>query len=132
MSSGQPADVVVRLDRRRHALVAAGLDHVRIERALDEVRELPELLGLLLEHTDELLADRAPLLLGVGDPGELAEEALLRVDVDERHVKVVAERLDDLRRLVFAEQTVVDEDARELIADRLVDEQRRDRRVDPT
>ena len=49
----------------------------------------------------------------------------------ERHVEVTLEGLDHLRRLVLAEQAVVDEDADELVADRLVDEQRRDRRVDP-
>ena len=93
--------------------------------------DLTEPLGLLFEDADELLADRAPLVLRVGDPGELAEEALLRVDVDERHVEVVAERLDDLRRLVLAQEPMVDEHARQLVADRLVDEERRDGRVDP-
>ena len=36
---GQPADVVVRLDRRRRALERHRLDHVRIERALGEPRD---------------------------------------------------------------------------------------------
>jgi hypothetical protein len=44
---------------------------------------------------------------------------------------VVAERLDHLERLVLAQEAVVDEDARELVADRLVDEQRRNGGVDP-
>ena len=70
------------------------------------------------------------LLLGVVDAGEPGEEALPRVDVDERDMEVVAERLDDLRRLVLAQQSVVDEDACELFADRLVHEQRGDGRVD--
>ena len=48
----------------------------------------------------------------------------------ERHVEVSGERLHDLLRLVLAQQAVVDEHARELIADRLVDEQSGDRRVD--
>ena len=63
-------------------------------------------------------------------PSSRREEALLRLDVDERHVEVAAERLDHLLRLVLAQQAVVDEDARQLVADRLVDEQRRDRGVD--
>jgi hypothetical protein len=50
--------------------------------------------------------------------------------VDERHVEVALERLDHLRSLVLAQQAVIDEDARELVADRLVDEQRRDGGVD--
>ena len=45
-------------------------------------------------------------------------------------MEVAAERLHDLRGLVLAQQAVVDEDARELVADRLVHEQRGDRRVD--
>ena len=48
----------------------------------------------------------------------------------ERHVEVVAEGLDDLGGLVLAQQAVVDEDARQLVADRLVDEERGDRGVD--
>ncbi len=62
---------------------------------------------------------------------EPCEETLLRVDVDERHMEVSAERLDDLHRLVLPQQAMVDEDAGELVADRLVDEQRGDGRVDP-
>jgi hypothetical protein len=50
--------------------------------------------------------------------------------VDERDVEVVLERLDHLQRLVLPHEAVVDEDARELIADRLVHEQRGDRGVD--
>ena len=50
---------------------------------------------------------------------------------DERHLVVVAERGDDLLALVLAHHPVVDVHARELVADRLVHEQRRHRRVDP-
>jgi hypothetical protein len=45
--------------------------------------------------------------------------------------KVPTERRLDLFGLSLTEQAVVDEDARELIADRLVDQRRRHRRVDP-
>ena len=58
------------------------------------------------------------------------EEALLGVDGDERHLEVVAEGGDDLLALVLAHQPVVDEDARQLVADRAVHEQRGDARVD--
>ncbi len=93
---GQPADVVVRLDDGR-VLAPARLDHVGIERPLDEVPDLAELPRLLLEDADELLADPAALFLRVGHAVEPCEEALLRVDVDERDVEVSAERLDHLR-----------------------------------
>jgi hypothetical protein len=44
-------------------------------------------------------------------------------------VELVAEGLDDLLALVLAHEAVVDEDAGQLLADRLVDQQRRDARV---
>ncbi len=124
------ADVVVRLDLRRDADVAAGLDHVGVEGSLHEEADVTELPRLVLEDTNELLPDDPPLLLGLGDPRQAREEADAGVDVDERHVEVRPERLDDLLGLVLAQQAVVDEHARELVADRLVDEERRDRRVD--
>ena len=64
---GQAADVVVRLDLRRDAVVATGLDHVRVERALDEEADVAELAGLLLEDADELLPHDLALRLGIGD-----------------------------------------------------------------
>ena len=62
---GEPADVVMALDVGRGA--RAALDHVRIEGALDEEPCVSVLARDLLEDADELLADRAALLLGVGD-----------------------------------------------------------------
>ena len=67
---------------------------------------------------------------GSSTPSRRRQEALLRLDVHERHVEVTAEGLHDLLGLVLAEEAVVDEDARELVADRLVHEQRGDGRVD--
>ena len=132
MSAGKAADVVVRLDLRGHAVLGpARLDDVRVERPLHEEADVAQLRGLLLEHADELLADDRPLLLGVGDAREPREEALLRLDVHERHAEVAGERLDDLLGLVLAEEPVVDEDAGELVADGLVHEKRGDRGVDP-
>ena len=69
---------------------------------------------------------------GIGDAREPREEALLRLHVDERHLEVPAERLHDLLGLVLAQEPVVDEDARQLIPNGLVHEQRRDRGVDAT
>ena len=50
---GQPADVVMALDHRRLADDRDRFDHVRIERALREEVDLPELRRLRLEHVDE-------------------------------------------------------------------------------
>ena len=82
---------MVGLDRRR-AGAAAGLDHVRVQRALDEELRVADLGRLLLEDADELGADRLALGLGLGHALQPREEALLRVHGHERHVELVAER----------------------------------------
>ena len=61
-------------------------------------------------------------------PRKPGKEARAGIDGDERNVVMAAEELDHLARLVLAQETVIDEDAGELIADRFVDQQRRDGR----
>ena len=128
---GEAADVVVRLDLRGDARRCRPT-RSRPSRACPARGSAasPSFARLLLEDADELLADASASPRGRSTPGEPREEALLRLDVDERHVEVAAEGLDDLLGLVLAQQAVVDEDAGELVADRLVHEQRGDRRVD--
>ena len=67
---------------------------------------------------------------GSVDAFERVEEAVALVGVDQRDVVVVAEEGDDLLGLALAHQAGVDEDAGELVADRLVDQDGRDRRID--
>ena len=67
---------------------------------------------------------------GSATPCEPGEEARAGIDGDQRDVVMAAEQIDHLARLVLAQQAMIDEDAGELIADRLVDQQRRDGRVD--
>ena len=120
---------MVRLDRRGDSLGPTGLDDVAVQRPLHEPLDVAEPPCLLLEDADELAADDLALLLRVLDAGEELEEPVLRLHVDERHVEVLAERLHHLLGLVLAQEPVVDEHTRELVADRLVHDQRRDRRV---
>ena len=126
----EAADVVVRLDRLGDPVGAARLDHVGVERPLDEPANVAEAARLVLEDADELLADHHPLALRIGDPGQLVDEAVLGLHVHERHVERAVEGLDHLLRLALPQQAMVDEDARQLVADRPVHEQGSDRRVD--
>ena len=86
---------------------------------------------MLLEHADELVADRLALGLGFGDAGQAGEEPVAGVDVDQLDAHRAAERVGDLLALALAHQPGVDVDARQLVADGPVDQRRRDRRVDP-
>ena len=90
-----------------------------------------ELLGRLLEHPDEGLADGLALLLRVGDAGQHGQETVGRLHVDEVDVELAEERLLHLLGLPGPQEAGVDEDAGELVADRLVDQGGGHRRVDP-
>ena len=105
------------------AAVVEPLDHVRVERSLDQEPGAPVLARHLLEDADELLADAPALVLGFGHAGERAQETILGLHVHERDAEVPAERLLDLFGLSFTEQPRVDEHARELLADGLVHEE---------
>ena len=111
-------------------LPRAALDDVRVERALDEEAGVRELGRFLLEAADELLADDLALALRIGDAGQLAQEASLASTCTSGTLKVLV-NISTTFRLRSAHHALVDEDARELIADGPVDKKGRDRRIDP-
>ena len=118
---GQSADVVMTLYDGGD--VGAGLDDVGVYRTLNEIVNGADLPALVLEHTDKLLTDDLALRFGIGDALESAEEAILCVHTDEVYIAVLKRRLD-LVALVFAHETVVHENAGELIADSLAQKRR--------
>ncbi len=70
------------------------------------------------------------LTSGSVDAFERVEEQVFGAHVHQRDVVAVAEQRHHLLGLAEPQQAVVDEHAGELLADRLVDQHRRDRRVD--
>ena len=130
---GQAADVVVRLDRVRLLGLRAGrLDHVGIDRALREP-----------------LRASAASPLRAGTPRRTARPMILRFSSGSatpceraRGTRSTASTWITFTCMCFAkvsitcvglvqpQQAVVDEHAGELVADRLVDQRRRDRRID--
>ena len=76
----------------------------------------------------------APMTLrfcsGSVTPARRVEEQIGGVDEVERQLQLLAEPLLNLVRLVVAQQPVVDEDAGEPVADRAMDQHRRDGRID--
>lgn len=85
----------------------------------------------LVKDFHKSLADDFALALGVGDAREAAEKELFGAHGFHAHFEVVLEEPFDFGALVFAEKSVVDEHASEPVAERLVYERRRHRRVDP-
>ena len=126
---GKTAHIVVRLDRGRRSVHRARLDDVGIDRTLRQPPHVADLHGLLVEYLDEVAADDLALLLGLGNPGQVAEE--LRTGLDaldvETHVLV---RLEHLLELVLAQQARIDEDAVEVLADGLVQQDGGHRGID--
>src|SRR5215203_5554873 len=116
---GEAAHVVVAL--YPGGVAGPTLYDVGVERTLHKESGVLEFARLLLEGADELLADDLALRLGVCDVSELVKETSRRVHVDERHVRVLGECLDDLLGLVVPQEAVVDEDARQIVADGPVD-----------
>src|SRR3546814_17282208 len=87
---GQPADIVVALDRHaRSAGEADAFDHVGIKRALREEIGATDLLRFFLEHIAEFAAAELALLFGIGDAGQAAPKAFLGVHHAEDRKSVV-------------------------------------------
>ena len=109
-------------------VLRAGLDHVGIEGALNQEAGIVELVASdLFEDPDERLADDLALAFRIGDAREVLEETIGGFHVDQIHLQVTAEGFLDLLGFAGAQQTVVHEDARELIPHGLVYEGRRHR-----
>src|SRR5205823_7723078 len=106
------------------------LDDVRVERPLYEPLRVLDLVRFFVEDVDEDLADDLSLLLRIGDAARRRQELLLRVGRDQVEVERLAEGRDDLLLLALTKEPVVDEDAREALAERFVTEHRRDGRID--
>ena len=89
-----------------------------------------QFLSGVLERLDEFVADDFAFPLGIGHAFEQLEKALGGIDVFEFHVEILAEDALHHFCLTRAQQAVVDEDAGELVADRLVQQRGRDGRID--
>ena len=126
----------MRFDRHRGAAAERhAFDHIRVKRALSQKfwRAAPVLRDLLcfrLEGLDEQPSDRLALDLGVLDALQRAEEKLVRLDMMQRNIIVVAKQRHHFRSLALAQQAVIDEDASERVADRFMNQHGGDRAVD--
>ena len=85
---------------------------------------------LFLEDLDEHAPDALAFFLRVRDPGQRAEEPVLGVDPSHVDPEMTGELRHDLIAFVEPQQAVVDEDARQAVADGAVEERRHHGGVD--
>ncbi len=125
---GETAHVVMGLDRgctRRPRL-----DHIGVESPLHQETGVPDPGGGLLEDPDEGLSDDLALAFRLFDSRQQLQEPVLCLDMDEVDLEMGSKGVLDLLRLPRPQQPVVDEDASQLVADRLVHQGSGHRRVD--
>ena len=85
---------------RLHRL-GPGFNDVRINRPLREEVDPLQLSGLLLKDTDEFRPDDLPLLLRIIYPGQLVQEAVHGINIDQIGIHLVPEYFHHLLRLTF-------------------------------
>ena len=98
-------------------LDADALCDVGIDRSLRQEGDVVLLAGFFFEHPDKLGTDDFALLLRIADTGQLIEEAIHGVHIDQVGVHLVAEHFDDLLGFALAQETVVDVNGDQLFAD---------------
>ena len=72
-----------------------------------------------MEDADELAADDLTLRLGIGNAGQLIQETIRGVNINEVCSKLILEYINNLLALTFAHEAMVDMDAGKLLADGL-------------
>ncbi len=135
---------MVRFDDLRWTAHRARFDDVGIERSLDQPLDAASCFFVFLKYAacfpvedgNELFADDLPLLLRIGYPREFLHEALGGIDCDQAQAEIVTQILLNFLKLVLAQHSIVDEDARQArfsrrIAHGAIHQHRRDGRIDP-
>ena len=130
---GQTSHIVVGFNQGgRIPIDRNAFDDIGIERSLGQEVYIPDLSDLTLENLYEGPADYLALALGIRDPFESLEKLPRSPDHTQIYLKISPEYLLDRFPFTFAQQTVVNEHAYQLVADSLVDEGRRHRGIHST
>ena len=118
---------MVALDHFRGLRTA--LYDIGIDGALRQKFNAVEFARLFLEHADKFRADDLALLLRFCHTGQLIQEAVDCIHIDQIRVHLVAEYLDDLLRFTLTQQTVIHVDAYKLLPDRANQKRRYNGRI---
>src|SRR5579864_1804873 len=116
----------------RWAFFGRTLDNIRINSPLRKELNFAQLACFGLEHSDKLFADNRSFAIWISYSFERTQERFGGVHSDQLYFKLPPERFDYLLRFPFSQHAVVDENARQLRANRSLQQSRRYSRIDPT
>ena len=102
---------------------------VGVNGALHEIIDFSDLLSEFFKHANELFADDLPLFFGFGHAVQTAQKAFGGVDFYHVHALFFFENAHNLFRFVLTEQAVIDEHARQVVADGFIEHRCRDRAI---
>ncbi len=108
-----------------------GFNHIRVEGPLRQELGIADLLLRFFEDFDEGIADNHALLFGLGYPGQAAQENIGGILVVELDIEIFAEDVADAVALIGPEESVIDEDAGQLIADGFMEQYGRHAGIHP-
>ena len=91
--------------------------NIGIDGTLGQESDIVLLAGFFLKHADEFGTDDLALLLRIAYAGQLIQETVDRVHINQVGVHLVAEHFDYLFRLTLAQQAVVHVNGHQLFAD---------------
>src|SRR5690606_13478288 len=97
------------------------------DRALRKPANALELRCLFLKDLHEQATDDLALAFWIGLAFERVQETIFGIHANDAHAHVLGEGLHDLIAFAVTEQAVIDEHARELIADRPMQKRSHDR-----
>ena len=124
---------MVGLDTGRGAVLRSfAFDDVGIQSPLGQKVGLTQAGCSLFEHPYELFADDFTFLLRVDDPGKLRKEPLAGIGINQVQAHVTLEGVLHPLGLLQPQQTVVNEDAGQLVTDGLVEQHGGHRGIDPS
>ena len=114
----QTAHVMVRFNRLRGPLHRDGFDDIRVQRPLHKKIDRTNPLCFLFKNTNKLIPDQLPFFLRIGNTGEHVQKAFRRINTVNVEMEIVLQHRKDFLVFILSQQSGVNENADETIADR--------------
>ena len=126
----QTTYVMVRFDGL--SCIRTRFDNVCVKGSLRKEVHIFQLASFVIENVNKLVTDDFTFLFWVRNTSQLVKETFCSICFDNVQTKLATQHLHNLIGFSFTEETVVNEDTDELVADGFLKENPNDRRVNPT